>query len=73
MQAFEERRGLLVELPAHSGEADFRTRLLEQADAEFVLKIAHLLEHRRLVSTRRRIAAGGRHPAGALEARDLHR
>jgi hypothetical protein len=63
-----------------SGEPDFGlAHPLEQADAQLVLELAHLLEHRGLGervgerARRRGIAPGARHPVKAFETGDLHR
>jgi hypothetical protein len=45
-KSFEERRGVVVELPPRGREPQFGlAHPLEQADAQLVLELAHLLEH----------------------------
>ena len=79
-QLFEERRRMIVELPPRGGEPDLGlAHALEQADAQLVFELAHLLEHRGLGqrvgerARRRGIAAGARDPVEAFQAGDLHR
>ena len=79
-QPLEERRRVLVEQPPRGREADLRlAHPLEQADAQLVLELAHLLEHRGLSqrirerARRRRVPSRARDPIETLQTSDLHR